>query len=263
MPFELVLSPQGHLHVREASQPDAAGLDGAVGKRIHAAFADSTARGLLHLATTELQSSLPPPLGFVRDFARLYLTRLCQTPVDGESGKVPAIPPPSESDLAFQVLQAPPMLGSEYLELGSSRGLVDRPRRACPRRDRKSSRRCAGIPQRAQPPVAVRRPRHVPPGREQARPGAPVRVPGDVHSQPVGPGSRPARAAGRGTSAIRRRQEPASLLSLLVPIQRRERTTARWSRSWSIRTRSIIPWPGRRARRIGSCRTFRSSRKAA
>ena len=92
-------------------QPDAAGLDGAVGKRIHAAFADSTARGLLHLATTELQSSLPPPLGFARDFARLYLTRLCQTPVDGESGKVPPIQPPSESDLAFQVLQAPPMQG--------------------------------------------------------------------------------------------------------------------------------------------------------
>src|SRR3954470_9244082 len=116
MPFELVLSPQGHLHVREAPQPDTAGLDGAVGKRIHAAFADSTARGLLHLATTELQSSLPPPLGFARDFARLYLTRLCQTPVDGESGKVPAIQPPSESDLAFHVLQAPPMLGSEYLD---------------------------------------------------------------------------------------------------------------------------------------------------
>jgi non-specific serine/threonine protein kinase len=115
MPFELVLSPRGHLHIREASQPDATGLEGALGKRIHAAFADSTARGLLHLATSELQSSLPPPLGFARDFARLYLTRLCQTPVDGESGKVPPIQPPSESDLAFQVLQAPPMLGSEYL----------------------------------------------------------------------------------------------------------------------------------------------------
>ena len=41
MPFELVLSPQGHLHVREAAQPDSAALDGAVGKRIHAAFADA------------------------------------------------------------------------------------------------------------------------------------------------------------------------------------------------------------------------------
>ena len=72
-------------------------------------------RGLLHLATTELQSSLPPPFAYARDFARLYLTRLCQTPTDGESGTTPPIAPPSETDLAFQVLQAPPMQGCEYL----------------------------------------------------------------------------------------------------------------------------------------------------
>ena len=35
----------------------------------------------------------------------------------------------------------------------------------------RASRRCAGLSARAQPPVAVRRPRDVPPGREQARPG--------------------------------------------------------------------------------------------
>ena len=115
MPFELFLSPQGHLHVREAADADGAALDGAVGKRIHAAFSESPARGLLHLATTELESSLPPPFGFARDFARLYLTRLCQTPTDGEGGTVAAIPQPSETDLAFQVLQAPPMQGCEYL----------------------------------------------------------------------------------------------------------------------------------------------------
>ena len=52
---------------------------------------------------------------YARDFARLYLTRLCQTPADGESGTPPPIAPPSETDLAFQVLQAPPMQGCEYL----------------------------------------------------------------------------------------------------------------------------------------------------
>ena len=115
MAFELFLSPQGHLHVREAADLDGAALDGAVGKRVHAAFAGGTARGLLHLATTDLQSSLPPTFGFARDFARLYLTRLCQTPADGEAGAVPPIPQPSETDLAFQVLHAPPMHGCEYL----------------------------------------------------------------------------------------------------------------------------------------------------
>lgn len=115
MAFELFLSPQGHLHVREVADPEGAALDGAVGKRVHAAFAGGTARGLLHLATTDLQSSLPPTFGFARDFARLYLTRLCQTPTDGESGAVPPIPQPSDTDLAFQVLHAPPMHGCEYL----------------------------------------------------------------------------------------------------------------------------------------------------
>ena len=115
MPLELFLSPQGHLHAREAAGPDGTALDGPAGKRIHAAFTDGSARGLLHLATTELQSSLPPPFAYARDFARLYLTRLCQTPTDGESGTPPPVAPPSETDLAFQVLQAPPMLGCEYL----------------------------------------------------------------------------------------------------------------------------------------------------
>ena len=117
MPFELFLTPQGHLHVREAADADGAVLDGAVGRRVQAAFSDSPARGLLHLATTELESSLPPPFSFARDFARLYLTRLCQTPTDGEGGAVAPIPQPSESDLAFQVLQAPPMQGCEYLSV--------------------------------------------------------------------------------------------------------------------------------------------------
>ena len=115
MPFELLLSPQGHLHSREASGPDGTSLDGPAGKRIHAAFADSAARGLLHLATTELQSSLPPPFAYARDFARLYLTRLCQTPTAGDSGTPPPVAPPSETDRAFTVLQAPPMQGCEYL----------------------------------------------------------------------------------------------------------------------------------------------------
>jgi SNF2-related domain/SNF2 Helicase protein/Helicase conserved C-terminal domain len=115
MPVELLLSPQGHLHTREVTGPDGAALDGLAGKRIHAAFAESSAHGLLHLATTELQSSLPPAFAFARDFARHYLTRLCKTSTDGDSGAPPSIAPPSETDLAFQVLEAPPMPGAEYL----------------------------------------------------------------------------------------------------------------------------------------------------
>jgi SNF2 Helicase protein len=115
MPFDLFFSPQGELHVRELASPNSSALDGPAGKRVHAAFSDGLAHGLLHLATTELQSSLVAPFAYARDFARLYLTRLCQTPVDAQSGVIPAIAPPSQSDLAFQVLQAPPMQRGEYL----------------------------------------------------------------------------------------------------------------------------------------------------
>ena len=115
MPFELVLSPQGCLHVHEIDSPDATALSDPAGKRIHAAFSNGPAYGLLHLATTELQASLSLPFAYARDFARLYLTRLCQTPADVQSGAIPPIAPPSETDLAFQVLQAPPMQGAEYL----------------------------------------------------------------------------------------------------------------------------------------------------
>ncbi|HME71267.1 MAG TPA: SNF2-related protein, partial [Myxococcota bacterium] len=115
MPFELFLSPQCHLHVRAVDQADWTLPDDTIGKRVDAAFSESPARGLLHLATAELQSSLPPPFSFARDFARLYLTRLCQTSTEGQTGEIPPIPQPVEAELATQALQAPPMPGSEYL----------------------------------------------------------------------------------------------------------------------------------------------------
>ncbi|MBV8487313.1 MAG: SNF2 helicase-associated domain-containing protein, partial [Planctomycetaceae bacterium] len=122
MPFELFLTPQCHLRVRAVDQADWTLPDDAIGKRVHAAFSESPARGLLHLATAELQSSLPPPFSFARDFARLYLTRLCQTSTEGQAGEIPPIPQPAEAELATQALQAPPMPGSEYL---STAGLSD------------------------------------------------------------------------------------------------------------------------------------------
>jgi hypothetical protein len=61
MPFDLFLSPQGELHVRELAGPNTSALNGPAGKRVHAAFNDGLAHGLLHLATIELQSSLVAP----------------------------------------------------------------------------------------------------------------------------------------------------------------------------------------------------------
>ncbi len=113
MPHELTITPSGHLALLEQSSATeaAAGLS----KPLIAAFADSAARGLLHLATNELQAALPPALDYVRSFARTYLTRLCQTHVNEATTDFPPTPPPSSAELATWILQAPPMTGLEYL----------------------------------------------------------------------------------------------------------------------------------------------------
>ncbi|MCY2954105.1 MAG: DEAD/DEAH box helicase [Planctomycetota bacterium] len=96
------------------SDESAATLAASAADRIRCAFAVHPSAGLLHLATVELQTSLPPSFGFARDLARDYLTRLCHTP-GPDRDEVPAIAPPNTENLAFLVLQAPPMKGLEYL----------------------------------------------------------------------------------------------------------------------------------------------------
>lgn len=113
MPHDLTITPHGHLALVER----ATGNEGtpALPKRLLAAFAESPSRGLLHLATEELQANLPAALDHVRSFARTYLTRLCQTQASEETKDFAAIPPPSSVELGTWVLQAPPMVGLEYL----------------------------------------------------------------------------------------------------------------------------------------------------
>jgi non-specific serine/threonine protein kinase len=92
-----------------------AALSAHAARRLREAFAAHPSAGLLHLATAELESVLPPPLRFARDIARTYLVRLCHTPgVDG-SAQVEPVPPPAEEELDLVALEAPPMKGLEYL----------------------------------------------------------------------------------------------------------------------------------------------------
>ena len=131
MSIVLTISPQGRVFVEDVedlADPDESqrakkqsrgvDLEPAAAKRIAKAFHKSTAKGLLHLATIELQTTLPADFAFARDFSREYLTRLCHTP-DLDSGAAPvatlaAIPPPAEQ-LGAMALAAPPMRGGEYL----------------------------------------------------------------------------------------------------------------------------------------------------
>lgn len=106
--MELSILPSGSLLLRATTEATSRE------KRVANAFAESLARGLLQLATAELQAELPASLAFCRDVARAYVTRLCRTPERESTARIPAIAPPHE-ELAEMALQAPPMPGAEYL----------------------------------------------------------------------------------------------------------------------------------------------------
>jgi len=112
MSHELTITPHGRLVLAESSGNEA---QAPFSKRVVAAFADSSAHGLLHLATHELQTRLPLTLDYFRSFARTYLTRLCQTQVSDEAKEISPTPPPSSAECTTWILQAPPMIGLEYL----------------------------------------------------------------------------------------------------------------------------------------------------
>jgi non-specific serine/threonine protein kinase len=113
MSHELAITPSGHLALLERSSGNDAAA--ALPKHLISAFAESGSRGLLHLATNELQATLPPALDYARSFARTYLTRLCQTQANETTKDFPPTPPPSSAELATWILQAPPITGLEYL----------------------------------------------------------------------------------------------------------------------------------------------------
>jgi non-specific serine/threonine protein kinase len=110
---ELLISPGGRLVLLESSPAGEATPE--LPRGLVNAFADSPARGLLHLATAELQARLPPALDAVRSFASTYLTRVCQTQGHETTHELPPTPPPADEELAEWIAKAPPMTGLEYL----------------------------------------------------------------------------------------------------------------------------------------------------
>ena len=115
MPF--ALSPQGAIHFDEHQ---AQSLDSRTEQVVRKAAAQGSPHLLLHLATKELDTALPPAGVFWRNLARRYLTQLCHTPdVTAET----SLAPPPEVELARLVDSAPPMLGAEYLSVGTLQSL--------------------------------------------------------------------------------------------------------------------------------------------
>jgi superfamily II DNA or RNA helicase len=108
----LAVSPSGRLRLFE--DPDAPSLDPRPAEAIAAAFVGGQAAGLFHLGAVEVSTPLPPALGFFRDFARLFVARLCAIGDLEERGAQVDVPVPP--GLLDQIAgEAPPLAGAEYI----------------------------------------------------------------------------------------------------------------------------------------------------
>jgi len=108
-----VLSPRGRLHLAASADPPS--LDPLLAAGVAEAFERGAGHGLLRLGADEVASSLPPGLGYWRDFEARYVSALC-THATIEEDRAPthvAAPPPEE--LAKLASGVPPMEGAEYV----------------------------------------------------------------------------------------------------------------------------------------------------
>ena len=118
--LSLLVSPSGHLRpdpapARPEPLPDAAAL------RITRAFADGEGPGLLALGAVEVETVLPPTLGYFRDLARALLTQARQLPAP-ETALAAGQPTLDDGALARLLLNLPPMTGGEYVDADRMRG---------------------------------------------------------------------------------------------------------------------------------------------
>ncbi|MBT3274826.1 MAG: SNF2 helicase-associated domain-containing protein, partial [Spirochaetales bacterium] len=113
MNYELIVTPGGHLRVRESHDIGGTEPDAWI-KRVAAFFSESEQSGLFALAAGRPGIPPGPRFSYWRDFSSLFLTRFCRTP-RYESDETEPLDPPAESELFTFLLSAPPMPGGEYL----------------------------------------------------------------------------------------------------------------------------------------------------
>src|SRR5881296_4554299 len=109
--MRVAILPSGALFADAASD----GLSAAARVRVARAFARGPGYALLPICATELDAPLSPPLTFLRDLGRAFVTRLCAVP-DLEERRERAevdCPPDERARLAGAV---PPMDGAEYVD---------------------------------------------------------------------------------------------------------------------------------------------------
>ena len=106
--------PSGALLVDVAVDEDI-GLSASARARVAAAFERGTGAGLLDLGTTEVDTALPPPLAFLRDVGRAFVTRLRAMPELEERRERTEVDCPVD-ECARLADAVPPMPGAEHVD---------------------------------------------------------------------------------------------------------------------------------------------------
>src|SRR5437899_9029447 len=115
--MRVAILPSGGLLADAAPADNEAGdgLSVAARARVARAFGRGPGHALLDLGTTELDASLAPPLAFLRDLGRAFVTRLCAVPdLEERRERVEVDCPPDERDRVAAAV--PPMDGGEYVD---------------------------------------------------------------------------------------------------------------------------------------------------
>jgi non-specific serine/threonine protein kinase len=110
----LCVTPAGRLVIEPAPETPFS-LDDAVVAGLEASFAQSSAHGLLWLASNRLKAPLPPAIIFWRDFAERLFHEICHLGEDGDAAKWSQFPPPADAQRQAIIAAAPPVRGLEYL----------------------------------------------------------------------------------------------------------------------------------------------------
>jgi len=115
--MRVAILPSGALLADVASGGDDAGdgLSDVARARVARAFARGPGHALLDLGSTELGAPLVPPLAFLRDLGRAFVTRLCALPdLEERRDRIEVDCP--EDERARLAGNVPPMDGSEYVD---------------------------------------------------------------------------------------------------------------------------------------------------
>ena len=108
-----VLTPHGRLVL--VPEDDAPALEAELAQRLKDAFDHGSGHGLLQLGAAEVGVALPPVFSYWRDLGTRYVTALCTVPEGEFSATKAHVAPPTDAELEWQALAAPPMTGAEYL----------------------------------------------------------------------------------------------------------------------------------------------------